>query len=129
MFFLSIAHHYLLWHYSRAFYEMFRVWLNLLEFVVQFFSIPQLMRSWVAPWKRMTEERTKKWDFEDLAGVIIINILSRVVGALLRTIIICIGLVSLLITTVGGFVVYAFWVAAPLAIFLLLALGVGFLFA
>ena len=127
MFFLSIAHHYLLWHYSRAFLEIFHVWLNLLGFVIQYFSIPQLIRSWFAPWKRMTEGRGETFNLEDLAGFVIINIISRIIGTILRTIIIFIGLVSLLITILGGFLVYVFWVVAPLVIISLLGFGLTML--
>lgn len=129
MLFLSIMHHYLLWHYSRAFLEMFHVWLNFLWFVVHFFSITQLMRSWVSPWKRMSEERGNKWNLEDLAGFIIIGLISRIIGFILRTVVITIGLFCLLITVTGGFLVITFWIAAPLAISLLLLFGVTILIA
>lgn len=128
MMFLTIMHHYLLWHYSRAFLEIFHVWLNLLWFVVHFFSIPQLMRSWTAPWKRMVEGRGEKWNLEDLAAYVIIGIISRIIGFILRTIVIFIGLVCLLFTTVAGFVTYAFWVAAPFIILALLGFGLTLLF-
>ena len=127
MLFLSIVHHYLLWHYTRAFIEIFNVWTNLMWFVVHFFSIPQLMMSWFSPWKRMIEPRRKKWDLEDLAGSIIIGFISRIIGFILRTVVIAIGLVSLFITVAGGLIVYIFWVAAPLVIIGLLGFGITLL--
>ncbi len=127
MLFLSIVHHYLLWHYSRAFLELFHVWQNFLWFVIHFFSLPQLMGSWIAPWKRMTEGRGQTWNLEDLAGFIIINLISRIIGFILRTIIIVIGLCSLFLTIIGGFAAYAFWVAAPLIIVLMLTIGITLL--
>lgn len=129
MLFLSIVHHYLLWHYSRAFLEIFHVWLNFLWFVVHFFSIPQLMRSWLSPWKRMVEDRGEKWNLEDLAGYIIIGLISRIIGFILRTIIISIGLICLLFTILAGFSVYIFWLAAPFAIILLFGFGITLLLA
>jgi len=127
MLFLSIVHHYLLWHYSRAFLEIFHVWLNFLWFIVHFFSIPQLLRSWVSPWKRIIEARGNKWSLEDLASFIIIGFISRLIGFILRTTLICIGTICLLLTVVGGFLVYLFWLTAPLAIIALLVFGFGFL--
>lgn len=121
--------HYLLWHYSRAFLEIFHVWLNLMWFIVHFFSIPQLLGSWFAPWKRMVEDRGNKWSFEDLAGFVIIGFLSRVVGFIMRSIIIIIGLVCLITTVILGFGVYIFWLAAPLIIIGLLGFGITLLFA
>jgi hypothetical protein len=127
MLFLSIVHHYLFWHYSRAFLEIFHVWLNFLWFVVHFFSIPQLMRSWVAPWKRMVEDRGNKWNLEDLAGYVIIGTLSRLIGFMLRSVIISIGLLCTFVTVIAGFIVYIFWVAAPLTIIALLVFGIALL--
>jgi len=129
MLFLSIMHHYLLWHYSRAYREIFHVWLNLLWFIVHFFSLPQLMRSWLAPWKRMTEGRGEKWNLEDLAAFVIVNIISRIIGAILRTTVIITGLLSLTTTIVAGFIVFIFWVFAPLAIIVLLGFGISLLVA
>lgn len=127
MLFLSIMHHYLLWHYSRAFLEIFHVWLNLLWFIVNFFSIPQLMRSWLSPWKRIVEDRGEKWNFEDLAAFVIINIISRIVGGILRTAVIVTGLVCLTIMTIAGFAVYVFWIFAPVLIIALLGFGISLL--
>lgn len=129
MLFLSIVHHYLLWHYTRAFLEIFNVWLNLMWFVVNFFSIPQLLRSLFSPWKRIQEGRGEKWNLEDLAGFIIIGLISRLIGFILRLTIITLGLVCLFIVVFGGFAVYVLWVAAPLVLFGLLGFGITLLLA
>jgi CHASE2 domain-containing sensor protein len=107
--------------------EIFHVWLNLMWFVVHFFSIPQLMRSWVSPWKRMVEGRGRKWNLEDLASFIIIGIISRIIGFVLRTLVIAIGLATLSIVVVGGFVFYALWLTAPIVLIGLLGFGITFL--
>ncbi len=127
MLFLSIVHHYLLWHYTRAFVEISHVWRNFLWFVVHFFSLPQLLRSWLSPWKRIVEDRGEAWNFEDLAGFIIIGLVSRIIGFILRTIIITIGTMSLLFTIAGGIIVYLFWIVAPAIIIGLLLLGISLL--
>lgn len=129
MLFLSIMNDYLLWHYTRAFGEIFHVWLNFLWFIVHFFSIPQLMRSWFSPWKRMVEHRGNTWDFEDLAGYIIIGFFSRLIGFILRTIIIGIGLTVLSLAVIFGIFVFVFWLVAPFSIILLLGFGITLLLA
>ncbi len=77
----------------------------------------------------MVEDRGNKWNLEDLAGYIIIGFFSRVIGFILRTVIIFIGLFCLLITVVAGFLVYVFWLAAPLIIISLVVFGVTLLLA
>lgn len=129
MLFLSIVNDYLLWHYTRAFREIFHVWSNILWFVVLFFSIPQLMRSWFSPWKRIVEDRGNTWSFEDLAGFIIIGFFSRFIGFVIRTIIITIGLIALSIVIVAGIATYLFWFVAPFSIIVLLSFGVTLLIA
>lgn len=129
MLFLSIMQHYLLWHYTRAFSELFHVWLNFLWFTMHFFSVPQLLRSWIAPWKRITQDRGEKWNLEDLAGFVIIGFISRLIGFILRTIIMFLGLIALTITIILGAVVFVFWVTAPVSLIGLLGYGLTLLIA
>jgi len=124
---ITILHHYLVWHYSRAFLELFHVWKNLLWFVVHFFSMPQMVRSLFAPWKRMQEEREKNWNFEDFAGTLFVNLLSRVIGMILRTIVLVIGLATLLFTFFGGLACFVLWSAAPALVVFLLILGISYI--
>lgn len=128
MLFISVLHHYLLWHYSKAFGEIYHVWKNLFWFVINFFSLPQLIRSYFAPWKRITEERSKSFNFEDLAGFIIINLISRLIGMLLRTMVIAFGIVALLLLSLGIVLTYIFWVTAPIIIAGCLYYGILLLF-
>jgi hypothetical protein len=127
MLFLSIVHHYLTWHYTRALMEIFHVWQNFLWFTFNFFSIPQLLISWFAPWKRMTETRNGQWNFEAIAGFIIVNLLSRLIGFILRSIIILLGLSALLLLVIAGFATYVFWVAAPFILIGMLGYGITLL--
>jgi hypothetical protein len=124
MLFISVSHHYLLWHYTKAFGEIFHVWKNIAWFTFHFFSIPQLLRSYFSPWRRMTEERSKGFDFEDLASFLIINLISRIVGVFLRTVVIISGIASLIILLVGIITVYIFWILAPIIIAAALYFGI-----
>jgi len=129
MLFLNIMHHYILWHYVSAFGEIAHISKNFFWFTVHFFSLPQLIRSYFAPWKRMTEERGDVFNFEEMAGFVIVNILSRVVGATLRTCIILAGLIAILIVLIGTIITFIFWVLAPAAIITCLILGITLLFS
>ncbi len=129
MLFVSIAHHYLLWHYTTAFTQIRHVWKNFTWFMVHFFSLPQLLRSYFSPWKRMTESRGRTLSFEDLAGFIIINLISRIVGMILRTIIILSGATALVLLTITVAVFYFFWLFAPALLLVFLYYGLVLLFA
>lgn len=117
-------HHYFLWHFGRAFGEIFHVWKNLLWFVLRFFSIGALLKSWFAPWKRITEDRGNTWDIENLASVIIIGFISRIIGFIMRSAVIIIGLIALFITILAGLLTYIFWITAPVVLVGLLGGGI-----
>ena len=97
--------------------------------MVHFFSLPQLLRSYFSPWKRMTESRGRTLSFEDLAGFIIINLISRIVGMILRTIIILSGATALVLLTITVAVFYFFWLFAPALLLVFLYYGLVLLFA
>lgn len=113
MLFTYIFHHYLLWHYTKAFSEILHVWKNFFWFVVNFFSITQLLKSLFSPWKRITEERKRAFDLEDIASHIVIGLLSRLIGFILRFTIVLSGTFLLLILCLGLVVTYIFWILAP----------------
>ena len=127
MLFAAIIRDYFVWHYTEAWFLIWGVWRNFLWFVIHFFSIPQLMRSWFAPFKRITEGRGDKFDLEDLASYIIIGFLSRILGALVRTIIIVIGMITLALTVIGGFAVYLLWALVPFMIIGILGMSISLL--
>jgi hypothetical protein len=127
MLFAAIIRDYFVWHYTQAWFLLWGVWRNFLWFVIHFFSIPQLMRSWFAPFKRITERRGDKFDLEDLASYVIIGFLSRILGALIRTIIIMIGLTTLALTVIGGFAVYLLWALVPFLIIGILGMSISLL--
>lgn len=129
MLFISIAHHYLLWHYTTAFKEIRHVWKNFMWFVIHFFSLPQLLRSLFSPWKRITEERGQTLSFEDLAGFIIINLISRIIGILIRTCIILSGTTVLLLLSISLVLVYLFWLFAPALLLVFLYYGLVLIFS
>jgi hypothetical protein len=122
--FLSNLHHYFVWHYTRAITEWFHIWGNLLWFIVHFFSLPLMVRSWLAPWKRISEPHQSAWDIEEWASSFLINALSRLIGILLRTLLIIIGVITLIGLLIAGTLIALSWVIAPVAIILLLILGI-----
>jgi hypothetical protein len=125
---LTILHHYLAWHYTKAFNEIRHVSKNLLWFVVHFFSLPQLIRAFFAPYRRMTEERGNVFSLEDLASFVIIGLISRIIGMILRTTIILSGLFTLIILLALIIATFIFWLTAPLAIIVLIIIGFRFIF-
>jgi len=116
MLLLPLFKYYFIWHYTSAFQEILHVYRNLNWFTVHFFSIPDLARSLFLPWKRLTQERGQTFNFEDIAGYLIINFISRFIGFLLRFFLIAAGLSALLILLSGLIITFVLWVTAPVVL-------------
>ena len=82
-----------------------------------------------SPWKRIVEERRKSFDFEDIAGVVIIGLFSRIIGFILRSVIIIVGIFTLTALLIFLLVVYTFWLLAPAFMIGSLVYGVVLMFS
>lgn len=76
----------------------------------------------------MTEHRGQTFNLEDLASFIVINLISRLIGFILRSIIILIGILCLILLTIGVVLIYTAWVCAPILILGCLLYGIVLLF-
>lgn len=110
--FLLIVSDYLVWHYSASLRQFFMLWLNFIWFVVHFFSITLLLNSLFTPFKRMTEHANKK-SLEAYAEVFVVNLMSRVVGFILRSVIILVGIITLLLCFAASTISLFLWLVAP----------------
>ena len=72
------------------------------------------MQSLFSPWKRVTAPRTKRWDFEDYASALVVNLMSRVIGVILRLALIVVGRVLQLLLIIFGALFYVSWFFLPL---------------
>jgi ABC-type multidrug transport system fused ATPase/permease subunit len=102
------------WYYSAAFRDMFALWLNGMWFIVHFFSIPLLLRTLFAPWRRITDTY-RRGSIEDLMETFVMNTMTRIFGAVVRSVIIFIGVVCLLVGSVALILSVLLWVALPVA--------------
>jgi len=118
---------YLIWHYSKGLKELFVHWGHLLYFVVHYFSIPNLLMTLLAPWKRMDEGARRTINPGAIMEHVIFNTLMRAVGFLIRVGTIGIGLVVCTGTLIGGLSLITLWLFAPLIVVVLFSAGVVFL--
>ena len=119
--------HYLYWHYVLAWRDGFRIYRDLLWFVGHFFSIPTLIKTWLSPWRRLGETYQGGLDPEAWFSALLVNLLMRVVGALARTILILIGLLTWLVTALAGVVMAAVWLVLPFIPLILITLALDLL--
>jgi hypothetical protein len=104
---------YFAWHYSRAFAEIWNTCTNYIWAVWHFFSVPILLRTFFAPWHKMDVQYGKGFDVENFFGPLIVNTIMRLVGMILRAVIIAIGLAGILIIFLLGISVLVIWPFLP----------------
>ena len=124
-----LATRYLVWHYTEALADWWRIVGNFVWFFFHMFSIGLLTRTLFSPFKRMQEERKKgSLAFEDWGGAIIVNLLMRIIGFLVRLMIILVGIIFILFTILIGATAFLLWLILPALVAFLLVFGFSQLF-
>ena len=125
---LVLAESYTRWHYGRAYRDMFAVWMNLLWFIFNFFSIFMLLGTLFQPWKRMGEGYSKGFDPAGWAETFIVNTLMRIVGAGARLTLILFGLLLAALLFFAGVIFFIVWTIMPVFLIAVILLGIYLLF-
>ncbi len=117
---------YLIWHYTSGFKAGLIVARDLARFVFNFFSLAVLIKTWLKPWRRLGETYAKGLAPEKWFETLVVNILMRLVGVLIRTVMIVIGLLVWLAVLAGALFALLAWLLWPV-IFISLVVGGLFL--
>ena len=124
-----LATRYLIWHYTEALADWWRIVSNFIWFFFHMFSISLLLRTLFSPFKRMREERKKGGlKFEDWGGAIIINLLMRLIGSLVRSVIIIAGIIFIIFIIFIGATAFLLWLILPALVIFLIIFGLSQLF-
>jgi predicted methyltransferase MtxX (methanogen marker protein 4) len=93
--------------------------LKVIKKIRQFFSISLLFRTLFAPWKR-DEINMGNLSLQDRLRVLVMNLISRLVGAIVRGGTIVVGIISIISTTIGFTFAISAFVLLPILSLLLL---------
>lgn len=118
---------YISWHYGAALPAIVKNWKNSILFVLHFFSVLLLFRTLFSPWRRLTEKYKGGLDFENIVGFIVVNTIMRIVGFIVRVVVIFVSLIVLAVVIVGGIFFFVAWILAPLVLPLLFSVGFALL--
>ena len=119
---------YLGWHYSLALKDLTRIYRNLVVFVYHFFSLPVLVKTFFAPWRRLGERYRPGSYPQAWLETLILNTIMRLVGIIARLALMVVGLVALGLAVVLGLLSYLVWLALPWLIAILFLTGLKLLF-
>lgn len=94
-----------MWAWKRAVNDRIQ-WVN------QAFSIKDMIRTWFSPFKQ-TYSNANKGSIDMRVQASIDNFVSRLIGSLLRTIIIFVGFLGILSALISGVLIMIIWPIVP----------------
>ncbi len=113
---------YLIWQFFDVPKNILAAWRNFLKFGLNYFSIFLLLKTLFSPWRKYKMSYGKGFDIGRFFEVFSANLISRILGAIMRIILIFIGFLAEIFIILGGIIVFLGWLISP---FLLI---VGFCF-
>jgi len=120
----NILIQYLIWQFFDVPGELIRAWKNFLLFNLNYFSIPLLIKTFFSYWRRYKWSYGRGFDIGRYLEVFFSNLISRVLGAVVRSFLIFFGIIVEIFIVFAGFVVFISWLIMPA--FLIAGLIFGF---
>ena len=119
---------YLVWSFFDTPKGILRAWRNCLKFNLNHWSVPLLLQTWLSPWRRYRYSYGKGFSFTKYFEVFSFNLISRIIGAIIRTSLIVIGSLMEILVLSAGAAVFLFWLILPLLLFFGFIYGCKILF-
>ncbi len=113
---LSLGVDYLTWHFIVMPRAIAAAWKDVLDFGLDYFSLPLLIKTLFSPWRRYSWSYPRGFMPAAFLEALVSNFISRTLGAIVRVGLIVIGVIGEFAFVVGGLVVFLFWIALPFLI-------------
>ncbi|GMX58709.1 MAG: hypothetical protein MCSN_3630 [Candidatus Microsyncoccus archaeolyticus] len=117
---MDSASKYFKWHYIDKPKQIIQNIKNLFNFGLYFFSLKQIIVSFFTPWKGITWQTGRGFDLQVYLETLIGNIISIVIGMVMRTFLIIFCLIFETIILILGLAYLLIWFLMPLIIIWLL---------
>jgi len=118
----------IIWHFSTAAKGLATAWRNFLVFNLKYFPVKELFRTLFSHWKRSADSYGRGLDIGGFARAFLGNMISRVIGAMIRTAIIIVGLAVEIFIFFAGLFMLLIWIFLPILIVIGFFAGIGLLF-
>jgi hypothetical protein len=116
------------WHFFDQPNHLKKIWKNLLKFGIDYFSVPLLLQTFFAPWRRYTWAYPRGLDIGKMFETFISNLSSRMIGMVMRFFLILFGILFEVLIFFGGLLFFLFWFLNPLIIIFLMLYGIYLIF-
>jgi len=101
------------WHFYEAPKFLFSVWKNYLSFFLDYFSVPLLIATLFSPWRKYKWRYPRGFDLWAYFETFISNFFSRIMGAMVRVVLIVLGVIFQIFIFVAGILLILLWVLMP----------------
>jgi len=101
------------WYYGEATKSVLTAWKNYVIFSLSYFSIPLLIRTLFAPWKRDITMKPRGLDLKRLFEYIAFNLISRSLGFVVRFFTIIVGVIFFFLVIIFGAIFFVIWIFLP----------------
>lgn len=115
---------YLIWQFFEMPRNILIGWKNFLKFGINYFSVPLLLKTLFSPWHKYSWAYPRGFDIGKYLEAFISNLISRILGAILRIFLIIFGILLEIFIIFVGLAVFLGWLILP--IFLIFGLYHGF---
>lgn len=124
----NILIQYFIWYFYDQSLLILKAWKNFLLFNLNFFSVPVLLKSFFSPWKRYEVSYGRGFAVSRYFEAFFSNSIFRVLGMILRSVLIILGLLIEALILLFGLSVFIFWVVLPFLLIVGLFQGFKLLF-
>lgn len=114
----NIFFQYLSWHFFDMPKNILLAWKNYLLFNLNYFSVALLLKTLFAPWRKYRTSYGRGFDFARYFEAFFSNLIFRLFGAAIRSLIIFIGLLFEIIIFMAGITAFLIWLVSPLLLIL-----------
>ena len=119
---------YIYWHYSSGAASVMKRGITFARGVLNYFSVLHLFRTLFYPWHRYIEPYHRGFYLSEFLTTLAGNIISRVLGAIMRLVMIIFGTVVSVIALIASLAVFVAWLFLPVLLPGSFVLGIILLF-
>ena len=117
----------LAWHFYDVPKSILKAWKTFLYFSLNYFSVPVLIKTFLSPWRKYSDPYGHITEVWKNLEVFIFNMASRIIGAILRSVFILLGLISLVLVLLLGLLILAIWIILPILLIFGFLVGLNLL--
>ena len=104
---------YLQWQFFDVPKNILQAWQNCLRFNLNYWSVPLLLKTLFSHWRRYKYSYGKGLNFKRYFEAFTFNMISRVLGAIMRSVLIVLGLLTEIFVFLAGAIVFLIWLILP----------------